>query len=334
MTITTPIVVSTIGQEIVGPDLIEQTTEGSNGINFRTGTDDLLPGGAGTYLNGVRRIKLNAANANTGTGLSVGDPSAATHAGDYFHGERLFLTGFQTAIHFNSMAMGWLRDVLITHSPEARGDIGIRVTGGSSNSHLWQGVTIGNVGIAVSWETPGMGNVIMPGDVGSATIGFDIYTGAQITVIGGNTEATISGKVFNVRTDARLMTIGIGGQGLRTTPAFDLNGGYGRLIHVNTAIGRDSGVTLVTGAGYGNSIGIESGIQVDAEESPTGQRWKDQAEPAYLSTAIPTPSADFRMAKILCVKNHPDHRDGTLQCVQNPFSDEWAWEWLNSGDFL
>ncbi len=189
MTITAPIIVSTIGQVIDGPELIEQGTEDVNGVNFRTGSEDLSPGGPGTYLNGILNMKLRALVANTGVGLSVGDLSEATHNGDYFHGENLFLTGWQTSIHLHSMAMSWLRNVLVTNSPETPGDFGVRVTGGSANSHFWQGLTMAHVGIGVSFETPGCGNVIMPGDMGVITgSAFDLYTGSQTTVVGGNSE--------------------------------------------------------------------------------------------------------------------------------------------------
>lgn len=291
MIITTPITISTIGEEIEH-HLIEQTSESEepldqNGINFRTGPDDLLPGGEGTYLNGIHHTKLKQATSNTGVGLSVGDPNEPTHNGDYWHGEHIFLTGFQTSIHFHSMAMGRLWDALILHSPETPGDIGVRVTGGSSNAHLWQGLTIGNCTIGVSWETSGCGNVIMPGDMGGEMeTAFDFYGGAHVTVFGGNSEAAISNSVFNVRTDATLIAIGVGGQGSRLTPAFDANDGTGIILRVGNAIGMSSGVMTVTGAGYGTTSAIQPGVLVDTQYNNASRKWKELTFPSIFRAAL------------------------------------------------
>lgn len=332
MTITAPIVVSTIGQVIDGPDLIEQTTADASAVQFRTGADDLSPGGAGTYLNGALNAKIKT---NGGTALSVGDPAEPTHTGDYWRGEYLFITGAQTAIHFNSMAMGWLRCVLVNNPVDARGAFGFRVTGGSSNSHLWQGVTFGNVGTAVSWETQGCGNVIMPGDVGNATTGFDFYTGAHATIIGGNNEATISGRVLNVRTGATLLALGMGGQGTRTTPAFDANGGYGKILHINTAIGLGSGVMLVTGGGYGTTLALEHGLGADTQFDGNSPQWKELPFPSFLSNAIPDPtSAAIGVGAVIHCIGVGSARHGLLQKTLDPYDSAFKWEWLNSGDFL
>lgn len=343
MELTAPLTVSTIGEVIRGgamDDPITQSTLGENGIEFRVGSGTITPGGGGIYFNGVENRQIAQANDNSGTGLSAGDPSSTTSRGDYFIARCVYLTRWQTAIHFANVAMGWLQNISINNPVDAPGDFGVRLTGINANSHLWQGVTVSNVQIAFSLETTGMGNVIMPGDFGGYTYGADIYAGMHVAFFGGNAEwheehdeLPETGPVFNIRENARVLIANVGGHGARTSPPIVLNGSHAYATHINTYIATAAGVMLVTGAGYGQDLGFEPGISVDTEESPTGQRWKSSF-PAYLSTAIPTPSAANRLAIILCVKNDPDHRDGTLQCVYDTGTSSWRWEWLNSGNYL
>lgn len=294
--ITTPLTVSTIGQLVLGAGVggahyteIVQTTSGDNGINFRVGTDVLTPGGGGLYFEGVENMQVASGNANTGVGLSVGDPAELTHNGDYFFGRKLYLTGWATGIQLSSMANVYLQGVYIENDPANPGTKGVQVTGGSPNSHLWMGVTVGNCTTAISWETGGLGNVLMPGDIGGCTTAIKTTGAPQLTIIGGNTESSVTGYVLDLASNTNVLCIGMGGEGQRATPAFNGNGGTATIQHMNTDIGLGANVMLTTGAGYGNTSAWGPRFDVDTtyDGSYVGPAvWKDIVFPSVLNSAI------------------------------------------------
>lgn len=330
MIIAAPILVNNVGEVV--RNSITQTVSGDNGVNYRIGTEHV-------YFSGIEGATVEQVHNNTGIGLSVGDPSESVHAGDYWTADNVIFRGWQTSLHFNSMAMTRMRNVTILNPPEARCDFGIRVTGGSSNSHLWVGLTMGNCDVAVSWETNGCGNVILPQDVGSGRVGFDFCGNGDnkphATVIGGNFEG-LSEEVLKAAANSTVMIIGAGAQGARTTPAFNACGGYGKVIHANTAIGTVSDVMLVTGSGYGTTMGWELSLAADTEFDNSSVKWKDLPFPSFFFDALPNPalSSIGTGAIIHCIAKTTSEYHGLLQKTWDAGTSSYRWEKLNSGNYL
>lgn len=333
-TLTASLSVTTIGQQIVGPGVnhvVTQNTSGANGFTFTTGSDVLQPGGGGVYFNGIEGFQLAQAHANTGVGAKIGgtDP---THEGDWFYGSDLYFTGWQTAMHFNSMAMGYLDGVVINSATDTPGDIGILVTGGSANSHLWKGVCVGNTARAVVWEGGGVGNWIQASDITSATTAFDLGAGFHGTISGGNMEASVTGDVLFLGSNSRTLVIGVGGQGSRTTPALNANGGNPFIMHINTAIGRAAGVMLTQGAGYGNTMGMEFGFVVDTTyDGATGTtpNWKELPFPSVFRAALTAKmpaDADHYGAVAHVIRDGTGH--GGLVRVSQADDASYFYDWI------
>lgn len=253
MILPSPITVSNIGKGIQGNGWRDKWVFADEGLIFIPGTDDLDPGGQGTYQNYVRDLKLSSAQNNTGKAVYVGGPSA-THNGDYFEAQRVMVAGAQTAFHFHGIANVTFNQVYITNPVDARGDFGLRVTGGSSNSFHLASTTIANCGVGLSFESPGAGNVVYLGDIGECDVAIKLSgDGSRLIVIGGNIEATC-GKVAEVAANCMLILIGTTGHGTFQQPPIDLSPGNGtsRLARYFSSFATTDGVQVI-GAGYGNT---------------------------------------------------------------------------------
>lgn len=258
MTVPEPITTSRIGAGIRGAGWRDVWKFGGDGFRFVPGTDDLEPGGAGTYQNWLRDLKAVSPSNNTAKGAYFGGPSDE-HNGDYAEIERVMFTGWQTAIHFHSVANVTFNQVYITNPVDARGDLALRVTGGSSNSFHMLSTTIANCDVGLSFETPGAGNVVYLGDIGNCRVAIKLSgAGSRLIVIGGNIEATCD-KVAEVGSNCELVLIGTSGHGQFQQPPIDLSPGNGtsRLARYFANFATADGVQVI-GAGYGNTASIGS----------------------------------------------------------------------------
>lgn len=246
-------VINNIGAGVQGLGWRDVHRFTDEGYRFIPGTDDLEPGGTGAYQNFLRDLKLKSTANNTGVACYVGGPDP-DHNGDYFAAERVMVAGAQTAFHFHGIANVTFNQVYITNPVDARGDFGLDVTGGSSNSFHLLGTTIANCDVGLSFRSPNAGNVVYLGDIGKCRVAIKLSgDGSDLTVIGGNIEANCE-KVAEVGSNCRLTLIGTKGHGTFANPPLDLSSGNGtsRLVRIHSNFGTLDGIQVI-GAGYGNT---------------------------------------------------------------------------------
>lgn len=344
---------STIGQIVrgqgmagtVGGTRVLQTTEGAKGFEFTATPDSMPPWGAGLYALQLRDLTFEALHNGTGTGVTIGDVTTPDFGGAYCTIASVCGSKFKVAFEFagNGVFVG---QMMVVQGPgvETTDSIGLLVSGGKPNSIYIAGFTGGNVDTMLRWIQPGLGNWINNGDWGACRIGADLGNdqnqGGQLTLAGGNMESTIAETIFNIRTNFNLCLIGVGGQGARTTPAIDCNGGYGRVLHIFTSIGLAGGVRLITGGLNGNTMGIEWSLAADVEYDAASIKVKDGPWRTFPGTSIPDPNANFEgspigvMAVIGCAGITTSDYTGLLMKTYNPATSSYGWEKLNSGNFL
>lgn len=317
--ITQRLVIGTIGQKLTGEGvnrtIIRQATSGEGALLVGGSTDPYNPSGSSggkVYWTWLSGLKFEAANLNTGTGLEYSHTSSV-HNGDYNRLENVMVYGFNTGIHFKSIAMTWMRGVKVQNTAGWIGNVGVRFEGGSSNSHDLTGLSVAYFNVGLELASPNMGNRFMLGDFGYNTTHIHLsYPGASGTFIGGNMEY-YSDRALKTATNSYALVVGMTGNAPTTVkPPFYAEGGHIQLFSTRIVTGAaqqaEAGV-------WGNVINYTWDILQQVKGSD-GIAYHQGPFKRVGINGVPPPSATYRGVILHVVSANTNNDDRLLICLR------------------